>query len=273
MLSTEKNSSLATWNVITGVDLLQMARDVMDNLREGTDQDAILLSFSHLLNFLKNDEKFFITVYDNVYDSIGKHIYSENPDIVKASIITYHDVIQINWLNENISDWMPSIVSNLLNIKIEGFNSLDDETKSILDKSISDLAKCYYEETMITLLSEILYKPMGNITNLACDVLLNLLKYNDKNIMINCYDWNEIIRLLLEIYSQKGDKLLIAVNILTFMKSDLFEDQQFIEILTKIDDDYLTTLILIIKFKYNEVLVKKKENDDEFRRVTGYSNF
>lgn len=233
-------------------------RKLMNSMKESSDVNEVIEAIHNLDKLLEYDEKLFIHTFDNVYDELKKFLFNENPDLVKASLYLLSDVLSISWIVEQVKDWAAFLIPQLIRLKISS-DSLDEECQFLSSKCLESIPKfCIYEETALILLNAMTNKH-SDYTDVACDIFRQFMLNAEKSFIVDAYEWNEIFENIFMMFPLGNKKRIIAENIIHFFRNEIFTNEEWEEILAKLDDHLLQDLIIIVKFDYSSVYNKKKK--------------
>jgi hypothetical protein len=270
---TKVGSNFDTINILnqdlpTDLNYTFFIRQVMNSLKEPSDVNEILQAIENLHQLLKLEKKLFVHTFDNVYDDLKKFIFNENPEIVRATLFLLSEVLSISWMAEQVKDWSYYLIPQFIRLKMSK-ESLDQECQFLLSKCLDSIPKfCLYEETALILLKSMSNKN-SEYTDIACELFRKFMINSQKEFIVDAYEWNEIFENIFFLFPLGNKKRIIAENIILFFRNELFTNEQWEIILSKLEDEFLQDLIIIVKFDYSSVYDKKKKLQLELKRYGG----
>jgi hypothetical protein len=244
-------------------------RQVLNSIKEPRDASEVIEAIYNLKRLIKIEIDLFIHIFDCVYEEFEKFLINENPDIAKASLYLTTEVLGITWVHPNIGDWVMYIIPLVINLSVNSDYLADNELKYLIEKCFENISKkCIYEETAHILLID-MTEENQIYTDRACDLFMKYFMSIDKFYLINAFEWNEMIDNILHLFHFGKEKRTIGTNIIRFLKNQIFTNEEWEEILAKLDSEYLEKLMMIDKFNYSTVYDKKKKMQASIKE---YSN-
>jgi len=246
------------------IDIL-FIRKVLNSIKEPRDVSEVIEAIYNLKRLINREMNLFIHMFDSVYEEFEKFLTNENPEIVKASLHLTAAVLGISWVHPNIGDWVMYMIPLVINLSVSSDYLADDELKYLIENCFENIPKkCIYEETAHILLCAMTEENQA-YTDIACNLFMKYLINMDKFHLINAFEWNEMIDNILNLFHYGKEKRTIGTNIIKFLKSEVFTNEEWEEILAKLDYEYLEKLIIIDKFNYSTINDKKKKKQASIR--------
>jgi len=241
-------------------DYLSLIRRIMTNLKETSTVDDIVESLYNFHRLLKTEEKLFIYVFDNVCKEFRKFLLNQNPDIVHASLYLLSEVFSKKWLFPEIKYWMAYLIPMILRLSNLNDGSLDENSHELLSICLENITKfCVCEETALTLLIA-MKNENSDYSARACELFKDFIRYSDKFFLIEVFEWNEMFENIFSLF-ENGKKRKIAESIILFLRNEIFSNEEWEDIMSKLNFHYLQYLLTIVKFNYTSVCAKKKKSN------------
>jgi hypothetical protein len=256
-------------------DYLFIIRDIMNSIREPNDSATVINAITNLRRLLKyyqkDNEKIFVITFDNVYDDFRKLLNNQNQELVLHSLTLIVEVFSYAWENEReCKEWVLVLVPLILRISI--VTNIDPYAQQLAFNALENLSKrLIYEETAIVLLHG-MKNTNPEYAETAFGVLRSFLKNTEQNTIVEIFDWSAIFDLGMQLYSSGSVKRKMAESLIKFMQSEVFNPEQWNEVMARLDDCHLENLPNIIKLNLPIIYARRKELQEHHRLIINAPN-
>ncbi len=246
---------LATTNYVN------LMKTVQNSILESTSEEDTLNGFRNLRALLKYHPEVFITVFDNLYDSFKKYILNENQNIVINALVLINETFSQNCLEKQMGEWLSAMLPHIIKVSVISSENAK-EIKEYSEKTLNIMATKGYQEEIVLIFLDAMNDDNEDITLLASKNLYIFLKSQVKSVMIDIYDWTEIFSRIFSLFIIKS-KREIAMGIIKTLRDEIFDDNEFYNVLSRVESESLINLMQISSFDFGRVQkIKKSEIQD-----------